>query len=93
MQRAEQFVFLPRPRMRRRPEQAVMDEKQVRLSGNGKFHGRQTGIHGRGDARDGAAIRHLQAIRGAVVIADRGGAEQDVAVLDEGGEGGCLFHW
>ncbi len=64
-----------------------MDEEQIRLSGNGEFHGRQAGIHSGGDARNGAAIRHLQAIHGAVVIADRGGAEQDVAVFDKTGEG------
>ena len=69
-QQPEQFVFFPRPRMRRRPEQSVMDDEQIRLGGDGEFDRGEAGIHGGGDAGDRAAIVHLQSVRRAVVIAD-----------------------
>ena len=65
-----------------------MHEEQVGFRRDGEFHCGQTGIHGGGDACDATGVFHLQTIRGAVVVPDFGGAEQGVAVLYEGGEGG-----
>ena len=80
----EQFITLAGPRMRFGPEQAVMNDEQVRPRGNGHGHGGKTGVHGRSEARDGAGIFHLQAIDRAVVIAEGGGAENFIAMTDDG---------
>ena len=76
-QQPEQLIFFARPRMRRRPEQSVMDDEQIRFGGDGEFHGGEAGVHRRRDARDSAGVPGLQAIDRAVVIADFFGAEQN----------------
>ena len=88
-QQPEQFVFFARPRMRRRPEQSVMHNHQIRPGGNGELHGGEAGVHRRRDARDSAGVPGLQAVDRAIVISDCVGAEQLVAVLDDGRE--CNF--
>jgi len=64
----EQFVFFARPRMRWRPEQSVMHNHQIRPGGDGEFHGGETGIHRRRNARDRAGVPGLQTVHRAVVI-------------------------
>ena len=69
-QRTQQFVLFPRPRMRRRPEQAVMHEQEIRPHLDSKPHRRETRVHRSGDTRDCARVFDLQAVRRAIVVAD-----------------------
>jgi hypothetical protein len=56
-----------------------MHDEQIRLRGDGEFHRGEAGVHGGGEARDGAGIFHLQAVDRAVVVADFARAEQDLS--------------
>jgi len=89
-QRTEQFVGLARPRMRWRPEQAVMDDQQGPPSPRWRVSTvARLAFHARGDARDRAGVLDLQAIDGAVVVANRSGAQELVGVFDKGGQRGA----
>ena len=61
-----------------------MGDEQIGLRGDGEFYCREAGVHGGGEARDAVGIFHLQAVDRAVVVADLGGAENFVAVRDDG---------
>ena len=63
----------------------MMNDEQVCPVRNGQFDGGQAGIHGGRNARDRTGIFHLEPIHGAGVVADFAGAQNSVAMLNEGG--------
>ena len=69
--------------MRRRPEQAMMDDEQVRLGSDGEFHGGKTRVYGGGDAADRTGILDLQSVGRAVVIINFVCVKDFVAVSDD----------
>jgi len=85
-QQLQQVVALTRPRVRRRPEQSVVHDQQIRPRRDGEPHRGEAGVHGGGNARDPAAVLHLQAVHRAGIIAEGGRAEDFVAVTDDRGE-------
>ena len=85
-QQPEQFVSFARPWMRRRPEQSVMHDEQIRFGGDGEFDRGKAGVHGGGDFGDRSPAIHLQSVGRAVVITDGFRAEQLVAMFNNGGE-------
>jgi hypothetical protein len=84
----EQFASFARPRMRWRPEQAMMHDQQIRPGRDGEFYRGQACVHGGGQAADRAAILHLQTVGRAVIIAKSLCAQDFVAVGDDGGQQG-----
>ena len=58
----------------------MMHDKQIRLGGDGQFHGSQAGIHGGGDFGDAAGIFHLQPVNRAGVVANGGSAENPITM-------------
>jgi hypothetical protein len=81
----EQFATLACPRMGGGPEEPVMHQQQIGVRGDGEFHGREAGVHSRGDARDASAVFHLETIGRAVVILDFRDPQQPVAMPHDPG--------
>src|SRR5260370_40252162 len=72
-QATEQLITFASPRMRRAPKKSVMHDQQVCFCSEGEVNSGQTGIHGGGDAGDGAAVFDLQTVGRAVVSCHFGG--------------------
>ena len=65
-----------------------MHDKQIGFDSDGKSHRRKAGVHRGGDARNATGVFNLKPVHRAVVIADFAGAEQLIAVFDDGRERG-----
>ena len=83
-QKTEQLVTFAGPRMRRPPEQTMMDQEEICARSHCKFDGCQTGVNGGGDTTDCPAILYLEAIYRAIVILKYCSAQNPVAVLNDG---------
>lgn len=57
------------------PEQSVVDNEKIGSAGNGEFHGSEGGIDASGNAGDRAVVFDLEAVEGAIIVLDIGGAE------------------
>ncbi len=86
-QEVQQFVILAGPGLAGIPEEAVVHKEQIGADIDGHLRGGEAGVHGGGDFGDGAGVLDLQTVGGPTVITDLGGAQEGVALFDEGGEG------
>jgi hypothetical protein len=82
-QKTEQLVPLSRPRVRRAPKQSMMHEQQIRFRSHSEFHRGEAGVYSRSDPCDGTAILHLQTVDRTLVVVDRGGAQEPIAIAND----------
>jgi hypothetical protein len=93
----EEGVAFAGPGMGGAPEEAVVNDEEIGAGGDGFLDGGGGGVDGGGDFGDGAVVLNLEAVDGAGVIGEFGGAEVAVAMGDDGmkrggnggGRGGC----
>ena len=85
-QQPQQFVTFPGPRMARTPKQPVMNQQQVGLGRDGEPDRGQARVHRRGQARDRAAVFHLQPVDRPFPITEFIRAQQPIAMAHQRGQ-------
>ena len=83
-QQPEQFIAFRRPGMAGTPEQPVMHDQQFGPGRSGQLHGRQTGVHRRGDSLHRAAIFHLQPVDRPFPVTELIRAQQPITKAHDG---------
>ena len=87
----QKLITFTRPRMRRSPEKAVMNDQKVGTCFDCFGDGCCARIYGGRYPADGAVVLHLQAICRTRPVGELLGFERSIAVFDDGAES-PLFH-
>jgi hypothetical protein len=82
-QRPQQLVTRTDPRVRRAPEQSVVNDEEIRPGFRRQVYRGQAGVHGRRDAPHAPEVLDLQPIHRPAVVPNFPGAENPVAVTND----------